>query len=193
LEVKKIPPKFFGEISMWQDILKVFVNEDIDEFVEELAVLYAEKYLNRIKQNRNLYGNTATMIDKIESMDEAELGGNKAEFLRILEKYPNTTFVDIGKGNIFGIQNGKIIFYDGVDFVNYRNKSRESYARMAGRDPRDAKVDVFDESGFNPQLDDVLTKLVKDTFLTLIQENLKDIEQSQEIEKLHNRIIGTVP
>ena len=78
----------------------ISANEDIDEFVEELALLYAEKYLNRIKQNTKLYGNTA-MIDKIQSMDEAELGGNKTEFLRILEKYPNTTFVDVGRGNIF--------------------------------------------------------------------------------------------
>lgn len=177
---------------MWQDILKVFVNEDIDEFVEELAVLYAEKYLNKLKQSKDLYGNTATMIDKVRSMDEAELGGNKNEFLRILEKYPNTTFVKVGKGNIFGIQDGKIIFYDGIDFINYSNNARERYARMAGRDPRDAKVDVFDQSGFNPQLDDVLTKLVKDTFLTLIQERLKNIEKSQEIQNLDGEIIATL-
>jgi hypothetical protein len=190
--LKKNPPKFFGEISMWQDILKVFVNEDIDEFVEELALLYAEKYLNRIKQNTKLYGNTATMIDKIQSMDEAELGGNKTEFLRILEKYPNTTFVDVGKGNIFGIQNGKFVYYNGIDFVNYSNNARARYARIAQKDPSDAKVDVFDQSGFNPQLDDVLTKLVKDTFLTLIQERLKNIEKSQEIQKLDGQIIGTL-
>lgn len=63
---------------------------------------------------------------------------------------------------------------------------------MAGRDPRDAKVDVFDQSGFNPQLDDVLTKLVKDTFLTLIQERLKNIEKSQEIQNLDGEIIATL-
>ena len=177
---------------MWQDILKVFVNEDIDEFVEELAFLYAEKYLNRIKQSKKLYGNTATMIDKIQSMDEAELGGNKTDFLRILEKYPNTTFVNVGKGNIFGIQNGKFVFYNGIDFVNYSNNANQRYARMAGKNLSEAKVDVFDESGFNPQLDDVLTKLVKDTFLTLIQERLKNIEESQAIKKLDGQIIGTL-
>ena len=63
---------------------------------------------------------------------------------------------------------------------------------MAGKGPSDAKVDVFDQSGFNPQLDDVLTKLVKDTFLTLIQERLKNIEKSQEIGKLDGEIIGTL-
>lgn len=107
---EKNSAKIFGEISMWQDILKVFVNEDIDEFVEELAVLYAEKYLNKLKQSKDLYGNTATMIDKVRSMDEAELGGNKNEFLRILEKYPNTTFVKVGKGNILEFRMVRLYF-----------------------------------------------------------------------------------
>ena len=181
---------------MWQDILKVFVNEDIDEFVEELAVLYAEKYLNKIKQSKNLYGNTATMIDKIQSMDEAELGGNKTEYLRILEKYPNTTFIDLSKsGNIFGIQNGKFVFYNGIDFVNYSNNVSQRYARMVESlgtkvDPKDINADIFEESGFNPQLHDMMLKLVKDTFLTLIQERLKNIEDSQAINKLHKVIIS---
>jgi len=178
---------------MWQDILKVFVNEDIDEFVEELAFTYADNYLKKIKESKDIYATTSDLLSKFNSMDESELGGNKEEFLRILEKYPNTTFINLnGKGNIFGIQNDKIIFYDGIDFVNYSNNAKQRYARLAGKDPRDAKVDVFDQSGFNPQLDDVLTKLVKDTFLTLIQERLKDIEKSQEIEKLDRRLIGTL-
>ena len=168
---------------MWQDILKVFVNEDIDEFVEELAVLYAEKYLNKIKQSKDLYGNTKTMIDKFDSMDDAQLGGNKTEYLRTLEKYPNTQFV-IWEDNIFGIQNGKIIFYDGLQYVDKRNKERKAYAAMAGKPPSDAKQDVFDQSGFNPNLDSQLTNQIKTIYLIQIQKSLKDMEQSERISNL---------
>ena len=172
---------------MWQDILKVFVNEDIDEFVEELAFLYAEKYLNKIKQSTKLYGNTASIISKFQTMDDAQLGGKKQEFLQTLEKYPNTQFV-IWEDNIFGIQNGKIIFYDGLKYVNERNKERRAYAAMAGKPRSEAKQDIFDQSGFNPDLDNQLTDQIKTIYLVQIQKSLKDMEQSERI----NNLDGTV-
>ena len=168
---------------MWQDILKVFVNEDIDEFVEELALLYAEKYLDKIKKSTKLYGNTASIISKFNSMDDAQLGGKKQEFLQTLEKYPNTQFV-IWEDNIFGIQDGKIIFYDGLKYVDKRNKERQAYAAMAGKSRSDAKQDIFDPSGFNPNLDSQLTNQIKTRYLIEIQKSLKDMEQSERISNL---------
>lgn len=174
---------------MWQDILKVFVNEDIDEFVEELALSYAEKYLDKIKKSTKLYGNTATIISKFNSMDDAQLGGKKQEFLQTLEKYPNTEFV-IWEDNIFGIQNGKIIFYDGLQYVDKRNKERRAYAAMAGKDPKNARVDVFDQSGFNPNLDSQLTDQIKTLYLIEIRKSLKDMEKSQRIDNLDATVKG---
>ena len=64
---------------------------------------------------------------------------------------------------------------------------------MAGKGPSDAKVDVFDQSGFNPQLDDVLTKLVKDIsyFNTGTFKEYREVPRNRKVRRRNYRNFGS--